>query len=271
MCDSCKRDIRGVLYCEDCLAARTMTPGQHVHAALEDHAAGTPNPVVAALLGFIPGVGAMYCGDFLKGVMHVVIFGALVAAADKADFFGVLIAFWIFYMVFDAYKTAKARQHGDAPPDWFGLASKQAPVTVDVSPTAQRMRALPFGALFLIGMGVLFMLDNLGWFHFHWLGKLWPLILIGLGVYKLLQIHETTVCPCTMCRSRRLMGPAMLLTVGTMGLLAEFTRLGWGHTWPLFLIVIGTVRFLQSTGSRAGHIEPGAAPQAPAAGESIQS
>ena len=35
---------------------------------------GGPNPSVAAVLGLIPGVGAMYNGQYFKGLIHVVIF-----------------------------------------------------------------------------------------------------------------------------------------------------------------------------------------------------
>ena len=42
---------------------------------------GGPNPVLAAVLGLIPGVGAMYNGQFIKGLIHVVIFAVLVSAA----------------------------------------------------------------------------------------------------------------------------------------------------------------------------------------------
>jgi hypothetical protein len=38
---------------------------------------------------------------------------------------------------------------------------------------------------------------------------------------------------------RRLRGPVFLLLVGVMALLAEMHILGWGRSWPLFLITAG--------------------------------
>jgi hypothetical protein len=35
----------------------------------------------------------------------------------------------------------------------------------------------------LIILGLLFLLDNAGMFHFHWIGRLWPVILIVIGVW----------------------------------------------------------------------------------------
>jgi len=36
--------------------------------------------------------------------------------------------------------------------------------------------------LFLLVIGVIFLLDNLG-IHFFYLNRLWPLVLVGLGIY----------------------------------------------------------------------------------------
>lgn len=38
---------------------------------------------------------------------------------------------------------------------------------------------------------------------------------------------------------RRMRGPAFLLLVGVMALLAQLHILGWGRSWPLFLIMAG--------------------------------
>ena len=83
---------------------------------------GTPNPATAFVLGFIPGVGAMYNGQFAKGLAHIVIFAVFISLANHvSDLFGLMIAGWIAYMVFDAYQTARARRDGLVAPDPFGL------------------------------------------------------------------------------------------------------------------------------------------------------
>jgi hypothetical protein len=38
---------------------------------------------------------------------------------------------------------------------------------------------------------------------------------------------------------RRLRGPAVLLLIGVMALLAQARILGWGQSWPLILILLG--------------------------------
>ena len=53
-------------------------------------------------------------------------------------------------------------------------------------------------------------------------------------------------------RSRGLMGPVMMITVGVLFLIGEFTRFSFGDLWPILLIVAGGVIFAQSMGSRTG-------------------
>jgi hypothetical protein len=83
---------------------------------------GGPSPSAAAVLGLIPGVGAMYNGQFFKGLIHVVIFAVLVSVAGHGHgIFGIFIGAWILYQSFEAFHTAKALREGQAPPDPLGL------------------------------------------------------------------------------------------------------------------------------------------------------
>jgi hypothetical protein len=63
----------------------------------------------------------MYNGQFIKGLVHVVIFAILVSAAHLYGIFGIFIAAWIVYQSFEAYHTAKARRDGMPLPDPLGL------------------------------------------------------------------------------------------------------------------------------------------------------
>jgi TM2 domain-containing membrane protein YozV len=215
LCSTCSRDVRGVIYCENCLASRLQDPvaasAMAATPALPDRA---PSPGVAAALGFIPGVGAMYNGQFMKGFIHVLAFVVLIWMTDRVGFFGIMIPFLIFYMVFDAYKTAHAMELGQPLPDPFGLErllTGTGPSTVPsaaVPPTASGANAgqgipseqyvapvdtgsgpsrstIPAGAIVLIILGSLFLLDNVGLFDFRFVHRLWPLLLIALGGWML--------------------------------------------------------------------------------------
>lgn len=131
------------------------------------------SPFLAFLLGLVPGVGAIYNGQFAKGVIHVLIFAALVALADNDNaggFFGLLVAFWTFYMAFEAYHTARKRLYGLPTEEFSGLfATKGNKAIGTVAPVA------------LILLGLLFLLNNLGLLPVQQLTKFWPVLLIVAG------------------------------------------------------------------------------------------
>jgi TM2 domain-containing membrane protein YozV len=125
------RTVGTGVFCEPCLTARVgataPTSGYATappYTAVPPQAAvsGEPSPVMAAVLGFIPGVGAMYNGQFAKGIVHLVIFAVLVSLKDNInDIFGLFVAGWLFYMAFEAYHTAIARRDGLPLPNAFGF------------------------------------------------------------------------------------------------------------------------------------------------------
>jgi TM2 domain-containing membrane protein YozV len=117
LCATCVRSAPGgQIFCEPC-----WTSWHSVHPPFAGTASDVPNPAVAAALGIIPGVGAMYNGQFLKGLIHVFIFAVLVSTAGHYGIFGLFIAAWVLYQVFEAYHVAKARRDGQPLPDPLGL------------------------------------------------------------------------------------------------------------------------------------------------------
>jgi TM2 domain-containing membrane protein YozV len=81
-----------------------------------------PNPTLAGLLGVIPGVGAMYNGQLVKGLLHLAIFAILVVLQNNVSgIFGLFVAGWVLYQIFDAYHTARARRDGTPLPNLFGI------------------------------------------------------------------------------------------------------------------------------------------------------
>lgn len=169
LCAACRHDVKGATYCEECLAA-------HLHAFNPLAPSAGPSPGIALALGFIPGVGAIYNGQVIKGMVQVLLFGSLIALSNRVGdpfdaIFGLGAAAFYFYMVIDAYQTARAKQLGRPAPEWFGLSD-------------MKMNA-PIGASLLIGLGVLFLLDNFGVPIIRELGKFWPVLLIVVGLVLL--------------------------------------------------------------------------------------
>ena len=128
--DQTRRSVGGAVYCESCLQARlNSVPGYTTVAqpyapwppTSDPGLLAQPNPVLAGLLGFIPGVGAMYNEQYAKGLAHLAIFALLVVFADTSEIFGLGIAGWEFYMALEAYHTARARRAGLPLPNPFGF------------------------------------------------------------------------------------------------------------------------------------------------------
>ncbi len=183
LCEDCKRDVRGVIYCEECIAARlagNFPPDPAVAAGIPTK--GLPNPTLAAFLGIIPGVGAFYNGQYQKGVVHFVILVGLAMLADQFEIFGFGIVLFIGYMIWDAYKTAKARITGEPVPDIFGINNLFGLETTPSGAAAAVGKAQPpIGAIVLIGLGILFLLGDI---NRRIVADYWPIILIVIGLWK---------------------------------------------------------------------------------------
>ena len=131
------RAVGSGVFCEPCLEARVSAAGQAASSSYGAPAAGpvagagypppppvshSPSPVLAGFLGLIPGVGAMYNGQFAKGIVHLVIFAVLVMLSDNVSgVFHLFVFGWVCYQAFEAYHTAKARLEGLPLPNAFGF------------------------------------------------------------------------------------------------------------------------------------------------------
>jgi hypothetical protein len=217
---------------------------------------------LAGILGAIPfGVGAIYNGQYAKGLAHLGIFILLVVGASQghetlSTVCGIGIAAFVLYQIIDSIKTAKAIQAGQPPPDPFGLGTMFSP-----GERGDFTRGVPTGAVVLIGLGILFLLHNLGlWFLSA--ETLWPLVLIGLGVWLFAKRKASIDRGDTHHRS--LAGPAVLVTVGVLSLLNNlhdrwYGVPGWDHSWPVILLVIGVVKLMERS-SYGGPSTPSAGP-----------
>lgn len=67
---------------------------------------------------------------------------------------------------------------------------------------------------------------------------------------------------------RRLRGPAFLLLVGVIALMAQFHIMSWGHSWPLYLILAGVLALAERAALAAeGYPPPFGATPPPYQGE----
>jgi len=140
------------------------------------------SPPLAFVLGFIPGVGAVYNGPYAKGLLHVVIFGSIIsilssgAAQGFVPLFGLMIPTFVFYMAFEAYHTARKRQDGEMVDEFSGLVRARG-----------AQSRFPLAPVLLIVFGILFLMDNLDLLRIGRLLRYWPAVLIVLGLYLLYE------------------------------------------------------------------------------------
>jgi len=210
MCQDCQRLAFGSIYCEEHVpapaparsvavpqppppaapyAASAYTPASSPYTPSSPYTAPAApakicdtnsHPLLAFILGFIPGVGALYNGQLVKGLIHAVVFGLLVSLASNSHsgglepLFEIMIAAWVCYMAFEAWHTAKKRRDGESVEEFSSL--------FDIRPTHGRF---PAGAVLLIAVGFLLLLDTTDMIDMAQLDRYWPAGLIVLGLYML--------------------------------------------------------------------------------------
>src|SRR5689334_2097153 len=126
LCPVCQRIAEGTVFCQDHVpvgfteqaAPGNTNPSNPYAQPQSPYAAPVvrTSPALAFALGFIPGVGAIYNGQYIKGLVHAVVFGVIITLisgneeGSAAPFLGIMLAAFVFYMPFEAFHTAKKRQ-----------------------------------------------------------------------------------------------------------------------------------------------------------------
>jgi hypothetical protein len=322
LCSECIRNVGSSIFCEPCFAARMsgkVPPAAYgyggVPPVVPPVVPGEPNPGIAALLGFIPGVGAMYNEQYAKGIVHLMVFALLVSMAnDMNGIFGIFVAGWIAYMVIEAHHTARARRDGTPLPNPFGLndlserlgfgkawpgagpvdpasgAGAYTPPTANpntppynykytyVPPVAQwgappsggvppvppvppypdpnlnpnlnpgYFHRFPTGAIWLIVLGVFFLLGRIPVFYIHG-HVMTPILIIGFGVWlfvsRMMNTGATLENDGTHYYRWRVVSAVRrsvwIVLLGIIMLLDVLHILSWSRSWPIFVIAAGVL------------------------------
>ena len=129
------------------------------------------NPWLAVVFSFLlPGLGQVYNGEPARALVFLFGFvGSIYLTATSSPFpFAFLIPFIFFYGLIDAYKRSTAinqRFLGGALPE------------------EDRDSESPAWGVTLVAVGVLLLLNNLGWLDLERLQRYWPILLIVAGGY----------------------------------------------------------------------------------------
>jgi hypothetical protein len=181
------RRAGGTIYCPEHVpleAAEAPSPyaGRLSYPNASSPPAVNPDisPGLAFILGFIPGVGAIYNGQYIKGLIHVAIIGLLISilsGSNAGNFVPlaafILVGFWC-YMPFEAYHTAKFRRSGQPADEVSSLF-----------PARTGSSKFPAAPVILIALGTVLLLDNLWLLDLERALRYWPALLIVAGVYLL--------------------------------------------------------------------------------------
>ena len=141
------------------------------------HVTPKKNPALAAIISTLfPGAGFFYVGNILKGIAYIIVFILLIVMIVHASdhysqaleivVLGLLLAgFYIFQIV-----------------ESFNDASRIRRKVVTGTEPAQGERISLFGSFMILIVGVLFQLRQLDVIELRDIIRLWPLILVGLGI-----------------------------------------------------------------------------------------
>jgi hypothetical protein len=199
VCEECRRDAFGTVYCAEHAPAPTAQalgyappgyappppgamppPPVAGFAPPPFRAQSTVSPALAFFLGLIPGVGAIYNGQYAKGLVHAIVWGLLMSIAQsraaeglEAIFVMLVIAWWA-YMAFEAHRTAQKMQAGEPVDEYSSLV-----------PMRGRGDQAPVAGVALVVLGILLLLHTLDLLDFDRVARYWPVLLIAVGVYLL--------------------------------------------------------------------------------------
>ena len=191
LCDACQRTAQGTIFCEEHMPAPTIdvNANQAGYSPYTAPPSAAPmssrgmdtsvSPGLAFILGFIPGVGAIYNAQYAKGLVHVLIVGIVISILSSGatngfePLFGILLGAFFCYMPFEAYHTAKKRQMGEPVDEFSSIIPMRGQTRFPVAPVV------------LIGLGILFLLINFDLLRFRDVVRYWPIFLIVLGAYML--------------------------------------------------------------------------------------
>ena len=145
------------------------------------------SPAVAGILaGFFPiGIGAMYNGLYVKGLVYLFIFAGLVTVQGHGHgqpFFGLILAGFYFYQIIESVQTASAINRRALT----GREDETAAIEDQLLEPAKAGSV--FWGVVLMGLGALLLLANFDVIDYGTLFDFWPLAVIGLGV-KLVFDH----------------------------------------------------------------------------------
>jgi hypothetical protein len=151
---------------------------------------------------------------------------------------------------------------GSVPPTPYAQTFTGADSTDSLVPPAAPARRFPTGAIWLIALGLIFLLANIDSTFFHISGRwLFPALLAGLSLWAFFRRlgganHQTggeLTSTALVCMLR---GPVMLMTLAVLFALQAAHVWTFGQTWPVLVIIFGAILLLERSVGRPAYVPP---------------
>lgn len=138
------------------------------------------SPGAAGVLSVLPGLGHVYLGLYQRAAAFFVIWLVAMTIADRSHGpIGVVVAFWWFFVLIDAVRQANAINASGGP----------EPNLVSDELKAKIPGSLGFG-IFLILVGIFFLIDRFVTIDLTFLWDWWPLLVIGFGGWQVFSYYK---------------------------------------------------------------------------------
>ncbi len=147
-----------------------------IQVPLPPPAVSRKNPFLAALLSAFPGMGNIYNGLYMRGLIFFIIIVSLIGIATSGrghELFGMAIAFFWLFNVIDAYRQATLINYGYAQD--LGL--------LDMPKVPRAGQGGIVAGVLLTLVGIAAVLDRYTIIDYDWFFQLWPFALVGVGVW----------------------------------------------------------------------------------------
>ncbi len=131
------------------------------------------DPAAAGFLSIFPGLGHVYLGLYQRAIIFFAIWVLIMGITPHAPMpGGLMIPFWWFFVLIDAVRQAKAINATGLPET--NILPSEKPMSFSGN--------LTFG-IFLVLVGVFFLVDRLFRIDLSFLFDWWPVLLVAFGAW----------------------------------------------------------------------------------------
>jgi hypothetical protein len=144
------------------------------------------SPAAAGIFsGFFPGTGQLLNGEYLKGVLFIIIFAGLITMQThtRTPFPGLLIAGFYIFQIIEAVQSAREINRLALAANGAASAGQTSAPPITEAAAVKTVRSgSVFWGIVLMGLGTIFLLSNFDIIHYDQIFDFWPAVVILVGL-----------------------------------------------------------------------------------------